>query len=142
MKYIGHGVPALNNRQLAAGKGTFVGDIHLDRMLHLAVVRSPYAHARIRGIDTRAAEAVTGVVYVITGKEVAANMNHIMEAYDTAAMGAKGMKWYALCPERVRFVGRPSPRSWPRTSGRLEKRPTWWTSTTRSCPWSTIPRRR
>ena len=105
MKYIGHGVPALNNRQLAAGKGTFVGDIHLDGMLHLAVVRSPYAHALIRGIDTRAAEAVPGVVYVITGKEVAANMNHIMEAYDTAAMGAKGMKWYALCPERVRFVG-------------------------------------
>jgi aerobic carbon-monoxide dehydrogenase large subunit len=105
MKYIGQSVPALNNRQLAAGKGTFVGDIQLDGMLHLAVVRSPYAHARIRGVDTKAAEAVPGVVYVISGKEVADNMNPIMEAYDTAAMGAKGVKWYALCPERVRFVG-------------------------------------
>ena len=75
MKYIGQSVPALNNRQLAAGKGTFVGDIQLDGMLHLAVVRSPYAHARIRGVDTKAAEAVPGVVYVISGKEVADNMD-------------------------------------------------------------------
>src|SRR5439155_150387 len=105
MKYIGQSVPALNNRQLAAGKGTFVADLQPDGTLHMAVVRSPYAHARIRGIDTKAAEAVPGVVYVITGKEIRENMNPIMEAYDTAAMGAKGVKWYALCPERARFVG-------------------------------------
>jgi carbon-monoxide dehydrogenase large subunit len=105
MKYIGTSVQALPNRQLAAGKGTFVGDVYLDGMLHMAVLRSPYAHARIRGIDTKAAEAVPGVVYVITGKEVKENQRPIMEAYDTAAMGAKGVKWYALCPERVRFVG-------------------------------------
>jgi CO/xanthine dehydrogenase Mo-binding subunit len=48
---------------------------------------------------------VAGVVYVITGKEVKENMQLIVEAYDTAAMGAKSVKWYALCPERVRFVG-------------------------------------
>ncbi|MGD9763960.1 MAG: xanthine dehydrogenase family protein molybdopterin-binding subunit [Candidatus Binatia bacterium] len=105
MKYIGAGIPALPNRQLAAGKGTFVSDVQLDGMLHMAVLRSPYAHARIRGINTKPAEAVPGVVYVITGQEVKANMNPILEAYDTAAMGAKGFHWYALCPEKVRFVG-------------------------------------
>ncbi len=73
MKYIGTSVQALPNRQLAAGKGTFVDDVYLDGMLHMAVSRSPYAHARIRSIDTQGAEAVPGVVYVITGKEVKEN---------------------------------------------------------------------
>jgi carbon-monoxide dehydrogenase large subunit len=105
LKYIGTGMTSLTNRQLAAGKGTFVADYKPEGMLHMAVLRSPYASARIRGIDTKAAEQMPGVVYVITGQEVAANMNPIFEAYDTAAMGAKGVKWYALVPERVRFVG-------------------------------------
>lgn len=105
MKYVGKGITALPNRQLAAGKGTFVSDVKLEGMLHLAIVRSPHAHANIRGIDTSAAEAVPGVVYVITGEEIKANMNPIMEAYDTAAMGAKGYQWWALMSDKVRFVG-------------------------------------
>jgi carbon-monoxide dehydrogenase large subunit len=105
MKYVGKGMTALPNRQLAAGKGMFVSDLKLDGMVHVAIVRSPHAHARIRGIDTRAAEALPGVVYVITGEEVRANMNPIMEAYDTAAMGAKGFQWWALMSDKVRFVG-------------------------------------
>ena len=105
MKYVGKGMTALPNRLLAAGKGTFVSDVKLEGMLHLAIVRSPHAHANIRGIDTSAAEAVPGVVYVITGEEIKANMNPIMEAYDTAAMGAKGYQWWALMSDKVRFVG-------------------------------------
>jgi len=105
MKYIGEDIGALPSRQLVAGKGQYVGDLQLDGLLHMAVLRSPYAHARIKSVDTKAAEQVPGVVYVITGKEVKENMQPIVEAYDTAAMGAKGVKWYALCPERVRFVG-------------------------------------
>ena len=105
MKYIGTRVQALPNRQLVAGRGEYVGDVYLEGMLYMAVVRSPYAHAKIRSIDSKAAEAVPGVVYVITGKEVKENMRPILEAYDTAAMGAKGYQWYALCPDHVRFVG-------------------------------------
>ncbi|HTY57126.1 MAG TPA: xanthine dehydrogenase family protein molybdopterin-binding subunit [Candidatus Binataceae bacterium] len=105
MKYIGEEILGLPNRQLAAGKGQFVGDVQLDGMLYMAVVRSPYAHARIRGINTKPAEEVPGVQYVMTGKEAFERMNSITESYDTAAMGAKSVKWYALCPERVRFVG-------------------------------------
>jgi carbon-monoxide dehydrogenase large subunit len=105
MKYIGEDIGALPSRQLVAGKGQYVGDLYLDGLLHMAVLRSPYAHARIKSVDTKAAEQVPGVIYVITGKEVKENMQPIVEAYDTAAMGAKGVKWYALCPERVRFVG-------------------------------------
>ncbi len=105
MKHIGREQISLTNRQLAAGKGTFVSDIRRENMTHMAVVRSPHASARIKSIDSAAAEAVPGVVKVVTGREIKANMNPIFEAYDTEAMGAKGVTSYALCPERVRYVG-------------------------------------
>ena len=55
--YIGRSVPRPNAPRLAEGKGTFVDDIQLKRMVHAAFVRSPYAHAKINGIDTTAAKA-------------------------------------------------------------------------------------
>ncbi len=105
MKYIGSNVPGLTNRNLVAGHGTYVGDVQLEGMLHMAVVRSPHAHALIKGINTAAAEALPGVVYVITGKEVREKMRPISESYDKSSIGAKTAKTYALCPERARYVG-------------------------------------
>jgi CO/xanthine dehydrogenase Mo-binding subunit len=54
-----------------AGRGRFIDDITLPNMAHAAVLRSPHAHARIRSIDKSAAEALPGVVAVITGEEAA-----------------------------------------------------------------------
>ena len=105
MTYVGQSIPMITNSQLVGGKGTFTDDVQLPGMTHMAVLRSPYAHARIRSIDTSAAEALAGVVYVVTGKEIAENMNAIPETYDTAAVGAKGVEWYALCIDRARYVG-------------------------------------
>jgi carbon-monoxide dehydrogenase large subunit len=105
MTYVGQGIPSLTNTKLVAGKGTFVDDIQLPGMTHMAVLRSPYAHARIRSIDATEAERLPGVVCVITGREVQENMNPIPETYDTGAVGAKGVKWYALCVDRARYVG-------------------------------------
>ncbi len=107
MTYVGQGVLGLTNRQLAAGKGTFVADVTLPNMAHLAVVRTPHAHARIRGIDTKAAEAVPGVVCVVTGPEILANTDPIPPAYDTTAMFAKQIETYALAIKKVRYVGEP-----------------------------------
>ncbi len=107
MKYIGARIEGRTNRKLAAGRGRFVADIHRDGMHHASFVRSPYAAARIRSIDARAAEAMSGVVAVVTGEEVAAKMNPIAEAYDTAAVGAKHVDWYALAPRTVHYVGEP-----------------------------------
>lgn len=105
MRYVGRAVTGLTNAQLAAGKGTFVDDIQLPGMTYAAILRSPYAHARIRSIDTKKAEGLPGVVYVITGQEVKANMNPVPEADDPRPLGARPVKWYSLCPERARFVG-------------------------------------
>ncbi|MHA1571211.1 MAG: xanthine dehydrogenase family protein molybdopterin-binding subunit, partial [Alphaproteobacteria bacterium] len=69
--YIGRTVPRPNARRLVAGRGTFVDDIQLPRMLHIAFVRSPYAHAGIGTIDVAEALAVPGVVRIFTGAELA-----------------------------------------------------------------------
>ena len=52
--YIGKTVPRPNAKRLIAGRGTFVDDIKLGRMVHLAFLRCPYAHAAIGAIDTSA----------------------------------------------------------------------------------------
>ena len=70
--YIGRSVPRPNVRRLLQGRGAFVDDIRLPRMVHVAFVRSPYAHARIESIDTAAAKASPGVAAVVTGAELSA----------------------------------------------------------------------
>jgi len=70
--YIGRSVPRPNLARLLQGRGQYVSDMVLPRMLHVAFVRSPYAHARILRIDRDAARAMPGVVAVVTGPELAA----------------------------------------------------------------------
>ena len=69
--YIGRSVPRPNARRLVQGRGRFVDDLVLARMVHVAFVRSPYAHARIGAIDTKAAQASPDVVRIVTGAELA-----------------------------------------------------------------------
>ncbi|MCZ6605133.1 MAG: molybdopterin-dependent oxidoreductase, partial [Alphaproteobacteria bacterium] len=69
--YIGRSVPRPNAKKLMAGRGTFVDDLKLPRMVHLAFLRSPYAHAAIGKIDSGKAKAMAGVVAVMTGAELA-----------------------------------------------------------------------
>ena len=71
-RWFGTPVKRREDPALITGSATFVDDIHPPAVLHLAVVRSPYAHAHIRSIDTRAARAMPGVVAVVTGEEAAA----------------------------------------------------------------------
>ena len=49
--YIGRSVPRPNGKRLLEGRGRFVDDLVLPRMVHTAFVRSPYAHARIDKIE-------------------------------------------------------------------------------------------
>jgi carbon-monoxide dehydrogenase large subunit len=57
------------DERLVSGRGRYVSDVELPRMLHVAFVRSPHARARIRSIDTTAALACAGVVAVATGAD-------------------------------------------------------------------------
>src|SRR4051794_41580382 len=80
------------------GQGTYLDDIRLPGMVHAAILRSPFAHARINSIDTSAALAHPGVAAVITAKDLEtlglAWMPTI--SYDTQAV---------LAGDKVRFQG-------------------------------------
>jgi carbon-monoxide dehydrogenase large subunit len=68
---IGVGTPRSHARRLAAGRGRYADDLRFPRLLHAAFVRSPHAHARIRGIDLANALAVKGVVAAFDGAALA-----------------------------------------------------------------------
>ncbi len=107
MAYVGQAVQGLTNNVLAAGKGTFVADVTLPNMTHMAVLRSPHAHARIKSIKTRPAETLPGVLCVVTGAEIKEHTDPIPPAYDTKAMFAKQLETWALAIGKVRYVGEP-----------------------------------
>src|SRR5918996_4352756 len=71
VNYVGQPVKRFEDPKLITGRGSFVDDIKLPGMLHAAVLRSFYAHARIRSIDVSAARALPGVVAVLTGADIA-----------------------------------------------------------------------
>lgn len=69
-KFIGKSVKRIEDKRFTTGKGRYTDDIVLPGMTHAFMLRSPYAHARINRIDTSEAEAMEGVVAIITGEEV------------------------------------------------------------------------
>jgi len=70
--YIGERIQRLEDPRLLTGQALFVDDLHLPQMLEVAFLRSSYAHARIRKIDTSAALKRPGVVAVYTAQDLGA----------------------------------------------------------------------
>src|SRR5947208_17199473 len=68
---IGESIKRKEDARFLRGKGNYLDDISLPGMLHMAILRSPHAHARIRSIDTSRAGASPGVVAVVTGELMA-----------------------------------------------------------------------
>src|SRR4026208_1904061 len=67
---MGHRVKRKEDPRFLRGQGNYVDDVSLPGMLYLAIVRSPYAHAKINNIDISKATAIPGVLAVITGKDL------------------------------------------------------------------------
>src|SRR4249919_3401495 len=95
---IGHSVKRKEDDRFIRGKGNYVDDVKLPNMLHMAILRSPLAHAKIRSIDTTRAAALPGVVAVVTGELMAQHNLAWMPtlSYDTQAV---------LATDKVRFQG-------------------------------------
>lgn len=68
--YIGRGMKRVEDRVLLLGVGRYTDDIPMPGLLHVAFVRSPHAHARVRGLDTSHARQAPGVAAVVTGADV------------------------------------------------------------------------
>ena len=95
---LGHSRKRVEDARFIEGRGNYVDDIELPGMLHMAIHRSPIAHGKILSIDTSEAEAVEGVVAVVTG-ELLAN-------YNLAWMPTlSGDTQAVLATDKVRFQG-------------------------------------
>ncbi|MFQ6017462.1 MAG: xanthine dehydrogenase family protein molybdopterin-binding subunit, partial [Kiloniellaceae bacterium] len=104
-RVIGRPVPRTEDRRLLLGAGRFLDDIEIPGALHACFVRSPLAHAHIRAVDTRAAEAADGVIAVITGREVAEWTAKLRLA--PPIEGLEPTEMTALPIDKVRFQGDP-----------------------------------
>jgi 4-hydroxybenzoyl-CoA reductase alpha subunit len=97
LKVVGKPFRKVDARQKCTGQTRFADDIVLPRMLFAKLLRTHEPHARIVKIDTSKAEALPGVHAVITGKDVPTPYGILPVSQDE----------YALCTERVRFIGDP-----------------------------------
>jgi carbon-monoxide dehydrogenase large subunit len=104
--YVGQGVPRPGARRLLEGRGRFVDDLDLPRLVHVAFVRSPYAHARMRAIDVAEARRAPGVVHVATGHDIARVCKPWVGVLVHLA-GMKSAEQHALPLERACWQGEP-----------------------------------
>jgi aerobic carbon-monoxide dehydrogenase large subunit len=69
--WLGRSVKRKEDDRFVVGRGNYIEDIKLPNMLHMAILRSPFAHAKINSIDTSRAAELRGVVAVVTGELLA-----------------------------------------------------------------------
>jgi len=104
--HVGSPLKRPDDPRILTGRGRYVDDIVLPRMLHAVFVRSPHAHARIARLDLDRARAAPGVAGILAGTDVAA----LCKPYRGILRHYTGMKTGAIEPlarERVRCVGEP-----------------------------------
>jgi carbon-monoxide dehydrogenase large subunit len=104
-KYIGQKVKRTEDPRLIQGLAHYVDDIELAGTLHVAILRSPYAHAKINSINVTAAQNAPGVVAVYTGKDVDGKVGYLPCA--AALPELKVPKYSVLAQSKVIFVGHP-----------------------------------
>ena len=75
---MGHSVKRKEDARFLHGKGNYTDDVKLPGMLHMVIVRSPYAYAKILSINKEKALAIEGVLAVITGEDLAQYNLHWM----------------------------------------------------------------
>ena len=99
----GSSVKRREDPRLIQGTGRYVDDIKLPGMLNVQLVRSPYAHATIAGIDCTAAEALEGVVAVFTGEQVKDEQGSVPCGW--VVPDTKEVAHPPIAIDTVRFVG-------------------------------------
>jgi carbon-monoxide dehydrogenase large subunit len=104
-KVFGSGIRRREDPRLITGTATYTDDLVLPRMAHMAIVRSPHAHARIVGIDTSRAKAAPGVLAVYTGADTASALAPMPCAWLLPNANLKVAKYAQLATDVVRYVG-------------------------------------
>ena|SRR5581483_11793583 len=102
-RQIGQPLRRREDRKLLAGRGRYVDDIKLPGMLHMAILRSPHAHATITSIDLSHAKAAPGVRLVLSGEALVDRIGPIVPNW--IIPGSKVPVRRVIATDRVRFVG-------------------------------------
>src|SRR4029079_15061951 len=110
MKFgVGQSVKRTEDFRLVTGQGQFTDDFHFENQTFAAFLRSPYAHARIKSIDTSAARAAPGGVLVLTQDDVEAfgakPLPNATPLKNRDGSGPKGAPKTLLAKDHVTFSG-------------------------------------
>ncbi len=105
MKFVGDRHLRKEDPRLLTGRGRYVADIDLPGLLHVALLRSPHAHARIHRIDTARARAHPGVVDVVTFADLGGAGRPLPMVPPHPEL--RGRNFAPLASDRARFVGEP-----------------------------------
>lgn len=108
--FVGKPIKRVEDPRFLRGMATYTEEIRLPNMLHVAFLRSPHAHARIKSIDIAPALAIAGVRQVFTGEDVAGEIKPLglamrRDAFPPSAV--KDIKWPCLALDKVRYTGEP-----------------------------------
>jgi len=107
----GKSVHRLEDQQLLLGAGVYANDVSLPAQSHLVFLRSPYPHANITRLDTTAAQAMPGVLAVVSGQDLkAAGVKPMARAMNFKRADGSPLSSttrHILATEKVRFVGEP-----------------------------------
>ena len=105
-RYIGKPVQRLEDRRFLTGSGQFVDDVVIPDMVHMAIFRSPHAHARINSINLSAARTMKGVLDVFSANEIAMVLPDIPIRL-SPFQGFERFLQKPIAKEKVRYVGEP-----------------------------------
>jgi CO/xanthine dehydrogenase Mo-binding subunit len=105
-KSVGARIRRLEDDRLLRGLGAYAADVHLPEMLSLAVVRSEFPHARVRGVDVAAALAMPGVVDAFAAADVPEFLKPLPSRVKVAP-AHESVVQRPFAVDRVRFVGEP-----------------------------------
>ncbi|WP_217568895.1 xanthine dehydrogenase family protein molybdopterin-binding subunit [Mesorhizobium sp. GbtcB19] len=106
---VGARVARKEDKRFITGGGRYVDDMVVPGMKHAVFVRSPHAHAQIKKIDVKKAQAMPGVIGVLTGKELKADgIGNLICGWMIHSKDGSPMKmgaWSPLAVDKVRYVG-------------------------------------
>jgi carbon-monoxide dehydrogenase large subunit len=103
-RMVGRSIKRREDPQLITGHGNYLDDIKLPGMAHAAILRSPYAHATIKSIDTSQAAALPGVIGVYTGNDML-DINPLPYAWQAAGVTNNANGPRVLAADAVHYVG-------------------------------------
>src|SRR5262249_34117317 len=106
-RYIGARTKKLKGDLFLQGKAQYINDLELPRMVHMSVLRSPHAHARIRSVDLSKVRADPRCIAALDGNEALEHADPIPHFIDASVFGGKHNDVRILAVDKVTYEGQP-----------------------------------